>query len=154
RCSARSGATVKVLISVTTPLSVLRVVMAQLLMDSCAGPSARRAAGSSRNRPRSRRVCRHARYAARCCTCAGPPSSSLSAGNDRLPGRLRRRSASVQPGDQLAAGPEFDRRVLEVLADRLAASAEMLGQERFGDRVEGAAVLRPAETVAFVGVAD
>ena len=59
-------------------------------------------------------------------------------------------SASVKPGHVVGAGGHRDRRALEVVADRLEAAAELLGQERFGDGVERLVVLRPVEAVAFV----
>ena len=65
-----------------------------------------------------------------------------------LPRNLR------QPGDQVPARPELDRRALEVVAHRLRASAEMPREEELGDRGERPAILHATKAVAVVGVPD
>src|SRR5207244_8924709 len=54
-----------------------------------------------------------------------------------------------QSGDELAARLELDGRAGEILADRLAPAAQALAEKHFGDRREGAPVLRPAEAVSL-----
>src|SRR5690606_10343145 len=56
-----------------------------------------------------------------------------------------------QAGAGVGAGGDGDARTLEVLADGLGAAAQALGQETLGDGVEGLAVFRAGEAVAFVG---
>src|ERR1700730_16975742 len=61
---------------------------------------------------------------------------------------------SVQSRDQLAAGFELDRGAREVIADRLAATAEMRREESFHDGFEGAAVFGPAAAGGVAGGAS
>jgi hypothetical protein len=63
-------------------------------------------------------------------------------------------NCSVQFGDQFAANLELDCGVLEVVANRLATSAEMSRQECFRNGREGAAVFGPAEAVALITIVD
>jgi len=67
---------------------------------------------------------------------------------------MRKQTLAVEAGDQFAAGLDLDRRPGEIAADQLKAAAEVLGQERFGDGVEGEPVRRPHEAVALVGKGD
>src|SRR5260370_3038346 len=61
-------------------------------------------------------------------------------------------SGSVQSGNQLAAGPELDRRAGQIVADRLAVTAEMRREEGFRDGGEGAAGFRAAPAPARLSI--
>ena len=57
----------------------------------------------------------------------------------------------AQAGDLVGAFRDGDAGAFEVGADRLRAAAQALAQEAFGHCVEGLAVFRALEAVAFVG---